>query len=134
MSKGPLVSIIMSVYNGESSLSKSINSMTIQTYKNMEILIMDDGSTDNSHKILEESANADKRIKVFQNTENIGLTKSLNLLIEETKGDFIARQDADDTSNQYRIEKQLDFMKINGLDASTTRAKIIGRNKIRNLI
>tara|TARA_X000000368_G_scaffold111569_1_gene86844 strand:- start:9469 stop:10173 length:705 start_codon:yes stop_codon:yes gene_type:complete len=130
MSKGPLVSIIMSVYNGESSLSKSINSMTIQTYKNMEILIMDDGSTDNSHKILEESANADKRIKVFQNTENIGLTKSLNLLIEETKGDFIARQDADDTSNQYRIEKQLDFMKINGLDASTTRAKIIGRNKI----
>ena len=134
MSKGPLVSIIMSVYNGESSLSKSINSMTIQTYKNMEILIMDDGSTDNSHKILEESANADKRIKVFQNTENIGFTKSLNLLIEETKGDFIARQDADDTSNQYRIEKQLDFMKINGLDASTTRAKIIGRNKAKAIV
>ena len=80
MSKGPLVSIIMSVHNGESSLSKSINSITIQTYENMEILIMDDGSTDNSNKILEESANSDKRIKVFQNTENIGLTKSLNLL------------------------------------------------------
>ncbi len=125
MSKGPLVSIIMSVHNGEPSLSKSINSITIQTYENMEILIMDDGSTDNSNKILEESANSDKRIKVFQNTENIGLTKSLNLLIEETKGDFIARQDADDISNQYRIEKQLDFMKINDLDASTTRAKLL---------
>tara|TARA_B100000965_G_C19591946_1_gene758352 strand:+ start:1213 stop:1899 length:687 start_codon:yes stop_codon:yes gene_type:complete len=130
MSKESLVSIIMSVHNGESSLKKSLESLIIQTYKNIEILIMDDGSSDNSFQILEELSKSDKRIRISKNNENIGLTKSLNLLIKESKGEFIARQDADDISNENRIKKQLHFMKINNLDASTTRAEIIGKKRI----
>ena len=63
MSEGPLVSIIMSVHNGESSLKKSLESLIIQTYKNIEILIMDDGSSDNSFQILEELSK-DKELSI----------------------------------------------------------------------
>ena len=124
------VSIIMSVYNSEKTLSKSIESILNQTYKQFEFLIMDDGSTDNTLGILEKYALKDKRIRVLQNKKNIGLTKSLNILISKSRGTFLVRQDADDISKKERIKKQLDFIAQKNLDASTTRAKIIGENRI----
>ena len=75
-----LVSILISIHNGESTLRKSIYSILNQTYKNIEVLIIDDGSEDQTYKILEEISKTDNRIKLFKNKENIGLTKSLNLL------------------------------------------------------
>ena len=73
-----LVSIIMSVYNSENTVARSIDSIKDQTYQNIEILIMNDGSNDESLKIIKEYENQDN-IKIFNNKENIGLTKSLNI-------------------------------------------------------
>ena len=130
MNKNPHVSVVMSVYNSELSLKKSIESIIRQSYENIEFLIMDDASSDNSLNIINQFQKIDKRIKIFKNKKNVGLTKSLNLLIKETKGELIARQDADDISKKERIKKQLDYIVHKNLDASTTRAKIIGENRV----
>ena len=66
-------------------------------------------------------------MKIIQN-ENIGLTKTLNKLIKESTGDFIARHDSDDVSHKLRLEKQYSYLMSKELDACTTRAKIIGSN------
>ena len=105
-----LVSVIMSCYNSEESVEQSIESILNQTYENIEFLIMDDGSTDSTFEILNEFAKINENIRIFKNENNIGLTKSLNLLINYSNGEFIARQDADDISLKTRIEKQM--MKI----------------------
>jgi glycosyltransferase involved in cell wall biosynthesis len=130
MNKNPLVSVVMSVYNSELSLKKSIESIISQTYENIEFLIMDDASSDNSSNIINQFQKIDKRIKIFNNKQNVGLTKSLNLLIKETKGELIARQDADDISKKERIKKQVDYITHKNLHASTTRAKVIGENRV----
>lgn len=101
----------MSIYNGEIYLKESIESILDQTFKDFEFIIIDDGSTDKSEKII-KSYN-DSRIKFLKNNKNIGLTKSLNKGLELCKGDFIARMDADDISLPVRLEKQLDYMNKN---------------------
>ena len=105
------VSVIMSVYNSEQTLVNSIESIINQTYSNLEILICDDCSTDDSLKILETYESQDKRIQIIKNKENIGLTKSLNKLINKATGKYIARQDADDVSLEYRIETLISVLK-----------------------
>src|SRR5210317_249437 len=92
-----LVSTVMSSYNSEKTISASIESILNQSYKNIELLIIDDCSTDNSYEILKEYELNYDSINVFRNNKNIGLTKSLNIILKKTKGKFIARQDADDT-------------------------------------
>ena len=92
-------------------------------------LIMDDGSTDNTGKIINSYRKTDNRIKLFNNKSNIGLTKSLNFLINQAQGEYLARQDSDDVSNSKRFELQLNYMIKNNLQVSTTRAKIKNTNK-----
>ena len=130
MTKIPLVSVVMSVYNSESSIRTAIESIISQSYKDIEFLITDDGSTDNSFKIIQEYANIDERIIAFKNKDNIGLTKSLNSLIRNSKGKFIARQDADDKSHKNRIKIQIDYINKKNLDACTTRAEVIGKQRV----
>jgi len=122
MSKFDKLSVIMSVYNSEESLGDSIESILVQTYENFEFLIMDDGSDDNSPKILDDYAKQDNRIKIFKNSKNLGLTKSLNILISSSNGECLARQDSDDISSEDRFEKQLNYLSLNNLDACTVRA------------
>jgi len=124
-----LVSIIMSAYNAEESLDSSIESILNQSYKNIELLIMDDGSSDSTNQICKRYEKEHPSIRIYKNLKNIGLTKSLNILISHAQGDLIARQDADDVSTTQRIEKQIDFLQGNNLDACTTRALIINKNK-----
>lgn len=116
-----MISVIMSTYNNQSSVGYAIESVLNQTYKDIELLIMNDGSIDNTKEVLGKYLNNEK-VKIFTNKENIGLTKSLNILINESKGNFIARQDSDDISIDSRLEKQLNFIKKHNLDACTTRA------------
>lgn len=99
----------MPVYNGASFLSSTIESILSQTYENFELLILDDCSNDDSIEII-KSFN-DKRIKLFQNKENEGYIKGLNFLIQNSKGDYIARNDQDDISLPQRIYKQLKLFK-----------------------
>ena len=125
----PLVSVLMSVRNGEQTVEKSIKSILNQSYDYLEFLIIDDCSTDSTLGKLKILEKKDSRISIFTNSENIGLTKSLNKLIKNTKGELIARQDADDYSNQDRIYTQVQYLLKNNLDAVTSRALIIGSTK-----
>lgn len=109
----PLVSIIMSVYNGENYLAESIDSILNQSYKNFEFIITDDGSKDNSLSILKEYSKKDSRIKLIVNANNKGLIYSLNNMLNLSTGKYIARMDADDISLKNRIEKQVKFMEKN---------------------
>ncbi|WP_289020808.1 glycosyltransferase [Desulfobacter postgatei] len=103
----PLISVIMGVYNGEKYVSRAVESILNQTYKNFEFIIINDGSTDNTKKILESYS--DQRIRLFHQ-ENIGLTKTLNKGLEKARGEFIARQDADDISHRSRLERQVRYL------------------------
>jgi len=106
----PKVTVLMSVYNGESYLVQSIDSILKQTFKDIEFIIIDDGSTDKSLSIIKSYMNKDCRIKLIQNEENIGLTRSLNKGLALARGEYIARQDADDISLPDRLNRQVTFM------------------------
>jgi len=120
----------MPVYNCERFLENVLNGILNQTYKEFELIVIDDGSTDKSLKILKTHAKKDKRIKLLINRGNIGLTKSLNKGIRIAKGKFIVRHDGDDISRKDRIEKQVNFLLkneeyafcgCNGLEKKTNR-------------
>ena len=117
-----LISVILSAYNSEDTINESIESILNQSFRDFELLIIDDGSTDNTPKIISNLEKENSCIKSYRNKKNIGLTKSLNILISETKGEFIARQDADDVSYRDRFQNQIKFVTENNLDGSTTRA------------
>lgn len=106
----PKVSVIMSIYNGEKYIDESVQSILDQTFSDFEFIIVDDGSSDGSNRIIESYAAVDKRIVVLKNEANIGLTKSLNRCLEAAKGEYIARQDADDVSLPERLELQIDYL------------------------
>jgi len=102
----PMISVVMGVYNGEDYVSDAIESILSQTYKNFEFIIINDGSTDETTKIVGDYARLDSRIKVISQP-NRGLAESLNIGIDFAKGDYIARQDADDISLPSRLEKEI---------------------------
>ena len=128
--KKSYVSVIMSSYNSINTIEEAIESIINQTYKNLELLIMDDCSEDGSFEKIDYYKNKYKNIKVFRNKKNLGLTKSLNLLIKNSSGEYIARQDADDLSFKKRIEEQVKEMNKYNLDFSTTRALVKNTRKI----
>ncbi len=130
MNKNQKVSFIMPVFNDEKNINKSVNSMQSQTYKDIEILILDDCSTDNTFDICKELSHKDKRIKLFRNEINLGLTRSLNKLINQATGFYIARHDSDDTSVDFRIETQINFLKNYKLDACYSRAYVQETSKV----
>lgn len=108
MASAPLVSVIMSVYNGEPFLHKSIDSILDQTFTNFELIIIDDASTDCTPAILDNCN--DTRMVRLTNSQNVGLTRSLNRGLAIAKGDFIARHDADDISYPDRFQHQVAMM------------------------
>jgi len=113
MSKNPLVSVIMGVFNGEKHLREAIKSILNQTFKDFEFVIINDCSKDKTSEILRKYNQEDERIKIVNNHKNIGLTKSLNKALKITRGKYIARMDADDISYPERLEKQIDFLSNN---------------------
>lgn len=107
----PLVSVIMPVYNSGKFLREAINSILNQTYKNIELIIIDDGSSDNSINIV-KSYNSEK-IKFYINEKNMGVSLTRNKALDLSKGKYIALMDSDDISPLDRIEKQVDFLEKN---------------------
>jgi glycosyltransferase involved in cell wall biosynthesis len=103
-----LVSIVMTVFNGEVFLKDAIDSCLNQTYSNIELIIIDDGSIDNSLSIIKKYT--DPRIRLIQNQTNKGQSFSRNKCIKESQGEYIAIMDADDIAYPNRIEKQLNFL------------------------
>jgi glycosyltransferase involved in cell wall biosynthesis len=123
------ISVIMSVYNDENNVANAIQSILDQTFDDFEFLIIDDCSTDNTYEEMTKFLN-DSRVKLYVNEENIGLTKSLNKLIEESSGKYIFRQDSDDISFHNRFDEQIKILETKDVKTCTTRAIDINNNKI----
>lgn len=106
----PSVTVLMPVYNAEKYLSDAVESILRQTFKDFEFLIINDGSSDNSLKLLEKFAKEDSRIRVIDPGINRGVIEVLNEGIGLAQGEYIARMDADDISMPDRLEKQYQFL------------------------
>lgn len=106
----PEISVIMSVYNGETYLAEAIESVLHQTFENFELIVINDCSCDSTGDILTEYASKDSRIKVHNNEVNLRLPASLNKAISLCQGKYIARMDADDICLPDRLAKQYKFM------------------------
>jgi len=105
--KQPLVSVIMPCYNGEKFIAEAIESVLNQTYQNWELIIIDDGSTDNSKKIIKQYRIADKRIQYIQHKKNKGIPFARNTGIKVSNGEFITLLDQDDKWLPNKLDLQL---------------------------
>lgn len=106
----PFVSILLPVYNGEQYLTEALDSVLSQSYTHFELLIINDASTDNTQDILDAYAGKDNRITLYNNGSNFGVAKSLNILLKQAKGSYIARIDADDIWLPGKLEKQIIYL------------------------
>jgi glycosyltransferase involved in cell wall biosynthesis len=106
----PTISILLPVYNAVFDLPRAIRSIQIQTFKDFEIIAIDDGSMDGSGELLDDLAKTDPRIRVFHQDNAGALGKVLNKAIEMAQGKYLARQDADDASNPHRLEAQVGYL------------------------
>ncbi|MDX1366006.1 glycosyltransferase [Pseudomonas sp.] len=108
----PVVSVLMPVFNGEKYLAKAMSSILSQTFRDFELLVLDDGSADDSLKILREFEVLDSRIRLTTR-ENRGLIATLNELVVQARGKYMARMDTDDIALPGRFARQLDFLEKN---------------------
>lgn len=120
----PLVTIIIPVYNIEDYLSRCVHSVLNQTYQNLEILLVDDGSTDGSGRLCDELAKEDSRIKVFHK-ENGGSSSARNLAIEQARGAYLGFVDSDDYVEPDMYEQLVDALE--GYEAQIAQ---VGRDEI----
>lgn len=132
------VSIITPVYNSEKFLKDTILSVMNQTYKEWELILVDDCSTDKSKKIIEEYLQQDKRIKYYLLDVNSGAAVARNYALNKSTGRFIAYLDADDLWSNDKLEKQLRFMMNNSYGFTCTDYEVIdedgnSKNKIVNM-
>ncbi|MEO6861969.1 MAG: glycosyltransferase family 2 protein [Microcoleus sp.] len=105
------VSIIMPAFNAKDTIGEAIASTLNGTHRNIEILVIDDGCTDGTDKIVTDMARQDPRIKYYKNQQNLGAYKSRNLMIEAATGKFIAFLDSDDTWEPNKLEECLNLLK-----------------------
>ena len=127
----PLVSVIMPYYKKSEFINASVNSILNQSFKEFEIILIDDELTKNSYEILENVKKLDVRIRVFKNKKNLGAGQSRNDAINFCKGQYIAFCDCDDLWRQNKLEKQMKFMKDCNLEFSFTSYEIINNNDLK---
>lgn len=119
------ISIIMTYYQKSEYIHETIRSILKQSFKDFEIIIIDDEVSENSQKVLSEIKKLDTRIKIFRNKENLGAGQSRNNAINLCKGKYIAFCDCDDLWKPQKLEKQINFMEKNKLKFSFTSYEII---------
>lgn len=119
-----LVSVIMPTYNVEKYVGEAIASILNQTYENFEFIIVDDCSTDSTYEICKKYANQDSRIKLYKNSENLKISKTLNFALSKSTGKYVLRMDGDDISVPNRIEKMKAFLDAN------PKVKLVGTSAI----
>jgi len=125
------ISIVVPVYNVEQYLEKCVNSIINQTYKNLEIILIDDGATDSSGKLCDELAKIDNRIKVYHK-ENGGLSDARNYGVERATGDYIGFVDSDDYIDSEMYEKLYEAIKKEDVDVAECNFRFIYSNRITN--
>lgn len=103
----------MGAYNAALTLPEAIETIQAQTYSDWELIIFDDGSTDDTMSVAQRYAAEDDRIRVFSNGRNLGLAPTLNNCLAQSRGQILARMDADDHCDPQRFQKQLNFLDSN---------------------
>lgn len=126
----PLVSIIMPCYNAERYVAQSIESVLAQTYRNWELLITDDGSTDKSVEVVSKYCTKDDRINILVPDEHQGIARTRNMSIARARGKFVAFLDNDDLWKPEKLEKQINFMLENKVGFSYTSYELIDQDGI----
>ncbi|SEM29552.1 Glycosyltransferase involved in cell wall bisynthesis [Syntrophus gentianae] len=116
ISEAGLVSIIIPVFNRAKFLQKTVNSVLSQTYPNIEVILVDDCSTDDSFNVMKELQDHDSRIECFRHEKNAGAQSARNTGIRNARGKWIAFQDSDDKWMPDKIEKQLAVLSAHGFD------------------
>ena len=106
----PKVSVIMGIYNCAPYLQEALDSLYAQTFRDFEIILCDDGSTDSTYNIAFENSKEHPNIVLLRNEKNMGLNVTLNRCLAVAKGEYIARMDGDDICSSDRFEKQLNFL------------------------
>src|SRR4051812_30900964 len=106
-----LVSILIPMYNASETITRALQSCLAQSYPNVEILVLDDASSDGSAAIVREFGNP--KIRLYENIANAGIAASRNTLLSHAQGEFIAWLDADDVMSEDRMEEQVLFMRQN---------------------
>ena len=124
-----LVSVIIPYYKKRDFISGTIESVLKQSYKNFEILIIYDDSSDTDYSFIKEIKKKDSRIAIIRNINKSGAGVSRNLGISKSKGNYIAFLDADDTWHIDKLEKQINFMKKHNYSATHTSYSIVNENK-----
>lgn len=128
----PLVSVVMPVFNAGVYLSEAIDSILNQTFSDFELIIINDGSTDDSLNLLKEYEGLDARI-VLISRENRGLVSTLNEAVDLARGTWLARMDQDDISIPHRFERQLAWLEAADADMCGSWAKLFGTKDTRIL-
>lgn len=113
MKKNPLVSVIMAVFNREKYVAEAIESVLNQTYKNLELIVVNDGSSDKSDLIIRQYLRKDKRVLYINSKVNLGQSGARNLAIKRARGDFIVISDSDDLCMKDRIKTQIRYFEKN---------------------
>lgn len=126
-----LVSIITPVYNAEKFIEETIKSVQAQTYTNWEMILVDDLSSDNSEVIIKKMQDSDSRVKYIKLKENSGAAVARNTGIENSRGRYIAFLDSDDLWKCNKLEKQIDFMKVNNYGFSFTSYELMSEDGTR---
>ena len=110
MDKDPRISVIMGIYNCASTLQEALDSLYAQTFQDFEIILCEDGSSDNTYQVAEENAQIHKNIVLLKNETNKGLNYTLNRCLSVAKGEYIARMDGDDVCMSNRFAEQVSFL------------------------
>ena len=127
-----LVSVIIPCYNAEKTINEALGSIQNQTYRNLEIITIDDGSVDRTFELLNAAAASDSRIKVYKNEKNIKLIETLNKAVGLANGEYIARMDADDIAHPERIEREYHFLKKGNYDLVSAGLKFF-RHSVKKI-
>ncbi len=132
MTTAPRVSIILPCRNAESTLHEAVQSLVVQSYEDLEIIAVDDGSTDSTASLLSDWARRDGRIRVI-GIETQGIVAALNTAAAAARGELLARMDADDIASPHRIERQVSLLDTaEGITACGTQVRYFPRDVVRD--
>lgn len=119
VSKGeemPQISVVMTAYNSAPYIEEAVTSICRQTYRDFELVVVDDGSEDDTSQRLQNLAEKDKRVRLVQNQKNLGVAPSINRIIPLLSGEYIARMDSDDIALPQRLARQIAYIGSNRVD------------------
>ena len=113
VSGGPLVSIVVPVFNGEQWLATALDGLVKQTWRNLEILVVDDKSTDGTRELVRKWAKQDSRVRLIEQKANGGSYRARNTGLEAAQGEFVTVHDADDWSHPAKVQLQVEHLRAN---------------------